>query len=97
MASTFIPDDTEFIYMVLRVARPDGKPPVPIWVTTEENVVCVHKGKAIAFRSVSIRLLCLSFPLWDAYSIIVGVISLYFGRSRDKNVLPSVIVFLHVL
>lgn len=39
MASTSIPHDMEIIYMALRVDRPDGKPPVPIWVTTEENVV----------------------------------------------------------
>ena len=40
VAATFVPDDMEFIYMVLRVARPDGKPLVPIWVITEENAVC---------------------------------------------------------
>ena len=41
MASTMIPADMKFINMALQVTRPDGKPSVPIWVTAEENLVCV--------------------------------------------------------
>lgn len=42
VASTFTPADMKFINMAFKASRPDGKPPVPIWITTEENVVCVH-------------------------------------------------------
>ena len=42
MASPFIPDDKEFINMVIKTSRPDGKQPVSIWVTTEDDLVCVH-------------------------------------------------------
>ena len=41
MASPFIPDDMEFINMAIQATRQDGKPPVPIWVTTEDDLVCV--------------------------------------------------------
>lgn len=44
VASTYIPDDTEFINMALKESRPDGNPPVPIWITTEEKTVCVLAG-----------------------------------------------------
>ena len=42
MASPFIPDDMEFINMALQATRQDGKPLVPIWVTTEDDLVCVY-------------------------------------------------------
>ena len=42
MASTTIPDDMEFINRKIQAIRPDGKPHVPIWVTTEENMVCLY-------------------------------------------------------
>ena len=41
MASTSLPDDMEFINMAIQVSRPDGKPPAPIWVATEEDLVGV--------------------------------------------------------
>lgn len=41
MASSFIPDDMEFINMAIKASRPDGKQPVPVWVTTEDDLVCV--------------------------------------------------------
>ena len=44
MTSTYIPDDMEFINMALGASRPDGKPITPIWVATEENLVCLHFG-----------------------------------------------------
>ena len=42
VASPFIPDDMEFINMAIQATRQDGKPPVPIWVTTEDDLVCVY-------------------------------------------------------
>lgn len=64
MASTSIPHDMEFIYMALRAPRPDGKPPVPIWVTTEENVVCVRiKAKLLPFALY----LSVKYPLFYAF------------------------------
>ena len=42
MASTSIPDDMEFINMAIQASRPDGKPPVPVWVATEDDLVCVY-------------------------------------------------------
>ena len=41
MASPFVPDDMEFINMAMQASRPDGKQPVPVWVTTENDLVCV--------------------------------------------------------
>lgn len=46
MASSYIPEDIYFINMVLQASRPDGKPPVPIWITTEENAVCAYTGSS---------------------------------------------------
>ena len=43
VASPFIPDDMEFINMAIQATRQDGKPPVPIWVTTEDDLVCVYQ------------------------------------------------------
>ena len=40
VASPSIPDDMEFINMAIQASRPDGKPPVPIWVTTKDDLVC---------------------------------------------------------
>ncbi|PFX25774.1 Tenascin-X [Stylophora pistillata] len=37
VASTSLPDDMEFINMATQAKRPDGKPPVPIWVATHVN------------------------------------------------------------
>lgn len=42
MASPSIPDDMEFINMAIQASRPDGKPPVPIWVTTEDLLVRIY-------------------------------------------------------
>ena len=42
MTSPSIPDDMEFINMAIQASRPDGKPPVPIWVTTENDLVCSY-------------------------------------------------------
>ena len=42
MASTSLPDDMEFINMALQASRPDGKPPVPVWVATEDDLVYVY-------------------------------------------------------
>lgn len=44
VASTYIPDDIEFINMAIQASRPDGNPPVPIWITTEKKTVCVLAG-----------------------------------------------------
>lgn len=41
VASPSIPDDMEFINMAIKASRPDGNPPVPIWVLTQANLVCV--------------------------------------------------------
>jgi len=41
VASPFVPDDMEFINMAMQASRPDGKQPVPVWVTTENDLVCV--------------------------------------------------------
>jgi len=42
VASPFIPGDMEFIKMAIQASRPDEKPPVPLWVTTEDNLVCIY-------------------------------------------------------
>ena len=46
MASIVIPGDMEFINMKIQARRPDGKPPVPIWVATEENMVCLYNSSS---------------------------------------------------
>ena len=42
MASPSKPDDIEFINMAIQASRPDGIPPVPLWVTTEDDLVCSY-------------------------------------------------------
>ena len=42
MASLSLPDDMEFINMAIQASRPDGQPPVPTWVTTEDDLVCIY-------------------------------------------------------
>ena len=42
MASPSIPDDMEFINMAIQASRPDGQLPVHVWVTTEDDSVCVY-------------------------------------------------------
>ena len=52
MASTHIPDDMKFINMAMEASRPDGKPFVPIWITTVETVVCVDTVQEILIIAV---------------------------------------------
>ena len=42
VASPSTPDDMEFIDMAIQASRPDGKPPAPIWVTKEDDLVCSY-------------------------------------------------------
>lgn len=40
VASPSIPGDVKFINMAMEGSRPDAKTPVPIWISTEADLVC---------------------------------------------------------
>jgi len=44
----------EFINMAIQASRPDGKPPVPIWVTTEDDLVCRYLKNQEVTESVGV-------------------------------------------
>ena len=66
MASTEIPNDMEFINMKIQSKRPDGKPAVPIWVITKENMVSSsYPTRTVTniFLRLSLPFLCLVLPI----------------------------------
>ncbi len=52
VASSSLPDDMEFINMAIQASRPDGKPPVPVWVSTQANLVGLYVVNVIYCTSL---------------------------------------------